>query len=408
MQGLSSQDLKTFRRGRSLFRQIWVIAPSLDKDVEGLGPLYNQFSCSACHIGNGRGNAPIGPDDPMRSMLVRLSVPGRGPHGGPRPSPIYGDQLNEQGIPGVPGEGRLEVRWITVPYRLGDGSIVELRRPEYRFTDLAYGSIGDILFSPRVAPGIYGSGLLDAVPATELLALSNASKPDGVRGKVNWVWDVQRRKMAVGRFGWKANVPHLHQQDEAAFNGDMGLTSAAFPHKTCTTAETACRHAPQGRHPELSDEQVTSVTYYVAHIAVPARRNMNDATVQLGQSLFRQAGCAICHRPDLQTDAGLRGSIGPRTIHPYTDLLLHDMGKALADGRPDFAANGREWRTPPLWGIGLAKQVNPKADYLHDGRARTLEEAILWHGGEAKLARERFADMAVKDREALLAFLKSL
>lgn len=399
-------DRVRFDHGRALFHQVWVITPSLDRAVEGLGPLYNQFSCSACHVGNGSGRAPDGPDEPMRSMLVRLSVPGADPHGGPRPTPAYGDQLNELGIPGVPGEGRAEMSWQAETFRYGDGSSVELRRPSYRFVDLAYGPLGDAMFSPRVAPTVIGTGLLDRVPDSELLALAAQPRPDGVHGKVNMAWDAARRRRAPGRFGWKANVPHLEQQVAGAFSGDMGLTSALYPRPTCTRVERACRTAPQRRRPELSRAQVAAVTYYVAALAVPPRGPLS-AAARRGATLFAEAGCTACHVETLRVGAGFPAGADAR-IHPYTDLLVHDMGPDLADGRPDFDAGGRQWRTPPLWGIGLAQTVAPGAGFLHDGRARTIEEAIVWHGGEATASRRRFAAMSAALRAELIAFVDSL
>ncbi|WP_334157053.1 di-heme oxidoreductase family protein [Oryzomicrobium sp.] len=399
-----------FFRGRSLFRQSWVVAPAQDAEVDGLGPLYNRLACLSCHPKNGRGQAPAGPDERMQSMLVRLSLPGVGPHGGPRHHPAYGDQLNEEGIPGVPGEGRAAVHWEEETVTLGDGEAVRLRRPRLEFRDLAYGPLDGTLVSPRVGQAVFGLGLLDAVPDRELVRMAREAKPDGVGGRVNRVWDAAGRRTVAGRFGWKANMPSLRQQIAGAMAGDLGITSPLFPAANCTPVQTACRAAPNGGTPELSGAQLDAIETYLARLAAPRPRPREGA--ERGAALFAAAGCPACHRPRLTTGAtaaGARHGIPAGTAFaPYTDLLVHDMGDGLADDRPDFAAGGREWRTAPLWGLGLQALVNGHTYLLHDGRARDATEAILWHGGEARIARDRFAAMARADRAALLAFLDSL
>jgi CxxC motif-containing protein (DUF1111 family) len=407
--GLSETQRQAFLRGRSLFHQSWVVAPAQDSGVDGLGPLYNRLACLSCHAKNGRGRAPDGPDERMQSMLVRLSLPGKNPHGGPLPHPAYGDQLNEEGIPGVPGEGRAAVHWQTSTVALADGEQVELRQPRLEFTDLAYGPLGgELLTSPRIGQPVYGLGLLEAVPTASLRRLARQTKADGVRGRLNRVWDAAAGKTVVGRFGWKANMPNLRQQIAGAMLGDLGIGSVLFAAQNCTAAQAACRAAPSGGEPELSRLQLEQITTYLSLLAVPARRDADQALVRHGEALFAKSGCALCHRPQLRTGRSVTPQLAGRSIAPYTDLLVHDMGAGLADGRPDFRASGREWRTPPLWGIGLAEKVGEQVGYLHDGRARDLLEAVLWHDGEAKVARQRFAALAKPEREALLAFLRSL
>lgn len=397
--------------GRSLVRQTWVIPPSADPLIAGLGPTYNRPSCLSCHARNGRGQPPLSAAEPMRSMLVRLSVPGEDDHGGPLPEPAYGDQLNEFGIPGVPGEGEAWLEWTTHSEHLADGTEVELRRPAVRFRKLAFGAMDpQVLTSPRVAPPLFGLGLLEAVPESALLAIAEEQRRagKGIAGKPNRVWDLARGETALGRFGWKANQPSLRQQIAAALAGDMNITTELFPIHDCPPLQTACR-AVAGQHPEVSATSLDEMTLYHQFLAVPARRNSDDAKVPDGGRLFASAGCASCHRPRLVT-----GSFPPnpalahQTIHPYTDLLLHDMGEGLADHRPDYRAGGRQWRTPPLWGLGLLEQVNEHRTLLHDGRARNLLEAILWHGGEASAAKEAVRRMNAEEREMLLAFLRSL
>ncbi|CAO3416524.1 di-heme oxidoreductase family protein [Azospirillum endophyticum] len=411
--GLDSAHRAAFQAGRSLFQQVWTVGPSeLRPDLDGLGPLFNRQSCIACHAKNGRGEPPEGESDSMRSTLVRLSVPGGRPGGAPQPHPVYGDQFNPDGIPGVPGEGRATLVWSERIDRLADGTPVALRRPALRLSNLGYGPLGpEVMTSVRMAPPLVGLGLLEAVPEADLLALADPDDRDGdgVRGRVNLVWDAARGAFAVGRFGLKANQPSLRQQNAGAFDGDLGLTSTLFPRHGCTAAQTACRRAAGGAAPELSDGQLDLVTLYTRALAVPARRNADAPLVRIGEELFAAIGCAACHIPTLRTGSSpALPELAERTIHPYTDLLLHDMGEGLADGRPDFQATGRQWRTPPLWGLGLTTAVTDRPTYLHDGRARTLLEAILWHGGEAEPAREAVRRMPSLNRQALLAFLDSL
>lgn len=402
-------------RGRDLVRQTWVIPPSADTDIAGLGPTYNRPSCLSCHPRGGRGEAPSSAQEPMRSMLVRLSIPGHDEHGGPLPEPAYGDQLNEFGIPGVPGEGEAWLKWQTHIERLADGAEVELRRPLVRFRKLAFGDMHpEVMTSVRVATPLFGLGLLEAVPESDILAIAEKQRRagQGIAGTPNRVWkreeDRARGESAFGRFGWKANQPNLRQQIAAALGGDMNITTDLFPNHDCPPVQTACR-AVIDDQPELSAEALDAMTLYHQFLAVPARRNVDDPTVLAGERLFTEIGCASCHRPTLRTgDFPGNPTLAHQTIHPYTDLLLHDMGEGLADRRPDHLASGQQWRTPPLWGLGLLERVNEHHTLLHDGRARSLLEAILWHGGEAAAARESVRRMSTEEREALLAFLRSL
>lgn len=409
--GLSGAERVTFRTGQNLFHQAWLVAPSHEQpDVDGLGPLHNRLSCIACHVGNGRGEPPRGAPDVMRSMVVRLSVPGRDTHGGPQPHPIYGDQLNPDGIPSVPGEGKAILVWHDFVETLADGTRVSMRRPELRFRDLAYGPLGDdVLTSVRIAPPVFGVGLLEAVPEAEILrrAVTRDGDGNGIRGRANRVWDIVSGTQVVGRFGWKANQAGLRQQVASAFRDDLGITSSIRPDENCMPPQAACRAAASGGQPELSDSQLDAVMLYLRALAPPRRRNIDDARVRRGEALFAAIGCAACHVPTLPVVAG-KGFAGVTEIHPYTDLLLHDMGDGLADRRPDFVAGPRDWRTPPLWGLGLTAIVGDQESYLHDGRARSVTEAILWHGGEAQGAADAFRALTTAERNALLTFLNSL
>jgi CxxC motif-containing protein (DUF1111 family) len=397
-------------RGRSLFRQSWVVPPAQDIEIAGLGPLYNQLSCLSCHSKNGRGQPPENPQQAMRSMLVRLSLPGQDPHGGPLPHPVYGTQLNEQGVPGVPGEGQVSVGYREDPMTLPDGETIALRMPQYQFADLQYGPIGaDIQFSPRVGPPVFGLGLLEAVAEQTILELAEKGRQQGVNGHPNYVWDAERQRPAIGRFGLKANVATLRQQIAGAFIGDMGITSSLHPKENCAAAQIACKQSPSARQPELTDAQIDAVLGYLRLLQVPARRNADDPIVRQGEQTFTAIGCAACHVPALTTgEFPQLPVLSGQTLHAYTDLLVHDMGDGLADHRPDFQAGGHEWRTSPLWGIGLTERINEHSYFLHDGRARNLTEAVLWHGGEALPARQRFAELPAGKRLAVMRFLESL
>ncbi|MBX3026213.1 thiol oxidoreductase [bacterium] len=397
--------------GNALFNRDWVTAPSSTVGSDGLGPLFNARSCSSCHFRDGRGRPPVPPEEDSVGILFRLSIPGVGDDGGPLPDPTYGGQLNQAGILGVPGEGRVAISYEEVPGRYADGEPYSLRRPRYDLVDLAYGPPDPaLLLSPRTAPFLIGLGLLEAVDESTLLAAADPDDRDGdgISGRANLAWDVRRGQLALGRFGWKANVPTLEQQNAGAFVGDIGITSPLFPEQNCTAVQTACLAAPNGGDPEIDQDKLDAVTFYSRHLAVPARREVADPAVQRGEALFAEIGCAACHTPTLTTGADAAPALAGQRIHPYTDLLLHDLGDGLADGRPDFLADGREWRTPPLWGLGLIATVNRHTLLLHDGRARDAAEAILWHDGEAVAAREGFRTLPSDDRAALLRFLDSL
>lgn len=408
---LDSRQMRDFFFGNRLFNTNWTIAPGSVEAFDGLGPLFNRVSCSGCHVRDGRGGPPEKPGDPMLSMLVRLSIPGVGDNGGIRIHPVYGDQLQDNAIPGIKPEGRVWLSWEELGGAYADGRRYTLVKPRIEFRDLAYGPLGeDVLTSPRVAPAVFGLGLLEAVPEATILALADPEDRDGdgISGRPNRSWDGPSGSRRLGRFGWKANVASLRGQAVSAASGDIGLTSSIVPHDGCTPAQTDCTRAINGGTPELSDEFVDKLVLYTQTLGVPMRREVEAPQVLRGEQLFSQAGCSGCHTVTLHTGAHEVAALANQTIHPFTDLLLHDMGEGLADGRPDFDASGREWRTPPLWGIGLFKQVNGHTRYLHDGRARNLEEAVLWHGGEAQTSRDAYARLPAADRAALLRFLESL
>lgn len=428
---LPDEERTRFAIGNSFFKRNWVEAGASTTARDGLGPHFIARSCAGCHTLDGRGAPPDwrkgAKHDAPLALLLRLSVPGRderdgpgrdgGAFRGPVPEPTYGDQLDNQAVQGVAAEGRVVMRWQPVPGRFADGTRYTLRKPIYALADLAHGPLASgTMLSPRIAPQLIGVGLLEAIPEAEILAnaQAQAATPGPVKGMPNRVWDTMAQRELIGRFGWKANVATLAHQTAAAFNGDIGITSALFPHESCTERQDDCRRAAAGNtQPEIDERTLADVVFYQAVLAPPARRNAARALVRQGERAFHQAKCAACHRPSYVTAEGPFAQLASRalqgqTIWPYTDLLLHDMGQALADGRPDFLANGRQWKTPPLWGIGLIKDVNGHQKLLHDGRADGVLEAILWHGGQAEASRAVVLKMSRAERAALVAFVESL
>ena len=422
---LSFERQLNFKVGDGVFRRLWVSAPSSTHSADGLGPLFNARGCQSCHVRDGRGRPPE-PGEAASSLLVRLSVPprddadrallasGRAPAIG---DPTYGVQLQTFGIQGHPAEARVAVTWTEETVTLYGGDTVQLRRPAWRIEDWAYGPpLPGLMLSPRVAPPMIGLGLLEAIPAGEITAGADPDDRDrdGISGRAAMVWSGETGTWMLGRFGWKALAPTMTDQVADAFAADMGLSTRLHPggYGECTPAQTVCRSAPDGsdapEEVEVPDRLLDLVVFYARNLAVPTRGPENPQTDH-GRALFRDAGCAACHRPSFVTGQPPdRPEHASQRIWPYTDLLLHDMGEGLADHRPEGAATGVEWRTPPLWGIGRTKTVSGHTQLLHDGRARTLLEAILWHGGEASRARDVVARMSPADRAALLAFLESL
>lgn len=390
--------------------QKWVM-PFLPGGVWGRGPLSNADSCLSCHINSGRGSAPSVAGEPMRSMLMRVSVRGKDANGGPLPDPNYGHQLNHLGVEGdVRGEAEAYVDWHEQAIQFADGETIALRAPEIKIAKLAYGPLdGAIALSPRISQPLIGLGLLEAVADATLEALAGSAKPHGIKGKTNRVWDIAAKRKAIGRFGLKASQPNLSQQIMAAFHQDMGVTSNLFPEENCTSIQKSCRQVISVAQPELGPNQFVPLLFYVRANAAPARRAVDDPEVKRGAALFKDAACVLCHVAELKTGQYAPiPEISNQVIHPYSDLLLHDMGEGLADNRADFEATGNEWRTPALWGLGLAKTVNGHTELLHDGRARNTSEAILWHDGDGRFSRESFRNMPKQDRRALLRFLDSL
>lgn len=409
---ITLENRRKFVVGNSFFNQNWVTAPASTEARDGLGPLFNARSCSACHHKDGRGVA-LNEIEPSIATLVRLSMPGHHPQFGVIPEPVYGDQLQSKAIDQVRPEASVTVTFEESSGSYGDGSIYTLSKPVVHLNDLASGPLpSNVLMSVRVANAVNGLGLIEAISESDILANADADDADGdgISGRPNYVWDVETGQAQLGRFGWKANQPTLIQQAAIAFQSDIGLTSTLFPRENWTEyrAEELSK-LPNGGYPEISETIMDRMQAYLRTLAIPARRHVDAPLVIEGEQLFYQLKCNSCHATTFTTTS-LPGfpELENQIIHPYTDLLLHDMGPDLADGRSDFEASGSEWRTPPLWGIGLHQMVNSKSGYLHDGRARTFEEAILWHGGEAQSSRDLFINLNVERRQALLAFMESL
>jgi CxxC motif-containing protein (DUF1111 family) len=416
-----------FHVGNGFFKRLWVTAPASTQAADGLGPLYNARSCFLCHKNDGRGRPPA-PGEEAVSMFLRLSVPPTTPEQlrllaerriNVIPEPTYGEQLQNFAIAGHRAEGRMRIDYEERPVTLADGTLVALRKPGYRIENLAYGPLHpETMISPRVAPQMIGLGLLEAIPESAILALADPDDADGngISGRPNRVWDAAQKRVVLGRFGYKAGSPSVDAQSQSAFRGDIGISTPLQPHSAgdCTAGQPACLAAPSGDSPRYDDLEahraVTDLTaFYAENLAVPARRNPAHPEVLAGKRIFHASGCAACHTPR-HTTARVPGKtkLSAQTIWPYTDLLLHDMGEGLADQRPEGVANGREWRTAPLWGIGLTPTVSGHSLYLHDGRARNLLEAILWHGGEAEAARDAVINLSTEERGQLLRFVESL
>ena len=390
---LTVEQQATFQLGSSAFAFHWPIPL--------LGPLFNSDACAGCHGGNGRGLSQIGNGALQSQALIRVSlvdgVPGGMPDvpGGDIPVPGLGLQLQDHATVGLP-EVIVAQSWIEHAERYADGEVVMLREPRidvHRPDGTELGA--DVRTSYRQAQAAFGLGLLEAVPPEALAALADPDDADGdgISGRLNQVWDPDLSAPAIGRFGHKATVSNLRQQVAAAFAGDIGLSNKLLPEID--------------GHRDLSDDQFEQTVFFAATVGVPAAAPRNAAARE-GRALFDDLGCAACHVPTLETGDHAIPQLAHQTIHPYTDLLLHDVGDRLTDARRDFLAEGVEWRTPPLWGLGLVQVVQPAATFLHDGRARTLAEAILWHGGEAQAAQGAFRAATRQQRAALIAFLETL
>jgi len=364
LDGLTHAERSAFVAGDEQFGKPFAIA-------EGLGPIFNNVSCASCHSGDGRGIPG--------NILTRTSLAGD-------PALEYGGpQLQDKAIPGAEAE------------QLYAGAETSRRLP----------------------PPVFGAGLIEAIPAAAILALADPSdaNADGISGRANLVTPpdfVPAHEPGggagpqLGRFGRKAQVSSLLQQTVDAYHQDIGITTDFRSVENVNPlASVATEAADRVGDPELPASDVRAVIAYMRMLAPPAAGEETPRRAR-GRERFGAIACASCHVPTLRTGPSTIGAVANRDVAIYSDLLLHDMGDGLADNRPDGGADGREWRTAPLWGIGLIDDVNRHQFLLHDGRARGFAEAILWHGGEAEAARERFRELPKEDRDALLRFLESL
>lgn len=364
-EGIDADTRAAYEAGRLIFNGHWrPSGRSGPDDLEGLGPLYNRIACSSCHNAGGRGKPPSGPDQNFLTALVRIGVVDD--LGAVAPHPIFGGQIQDRATPGERPEAVLSLTWEPVSGSYPDGTSYELRRPVLSITPDPGPSAR---WSIRVSPPVKGMGLLaQAVGAND----------------VN------------GRFGWKAGQPTLALQNAAALSEDMGITSRFFPDPVCPAEQENCGGGPD----EVNGIRLMTLSLFTELLPPPAP--MTGPVDRKGEMLFMKIGCGGCHVPELP----LRHSA--ETVRAFTDLALHRMGEGLDDGLPEGSAASDEWRTAPLWGLGRLLAENPAAPLLHDGRARGAEEAILWHDGEAKRARQLFMALSREDREHLLAFLGGL
>ncbi len=396
-----------FAIGNRLFTRNWA---SIESGARGIGPLFNARSCQACHFKDGRGHLPTSSHDDAISLIIKL-----GNAEFAAGDPVYGEQFQDFSVAGIKSEGRVAVSYSISNVKLADGSIVELRKPEFSLTSLEYGKLAPQTYlKPRIAPPMIGLGLLQAISADDIQGNADPTDVDGdgISGRVSYV--SYGASELIGRFGWKAETHTIRQQTQLAFFHDMGLSSEGYYENAggCTPRQQECLKLSASQavpSVELDSELLDAITFYASNLSVPKRQGANNAQVLAGKEIFYDIGCASCHRPKYitkQSDTPPEQS--RQLIWPYTDLLLHDMGPQLADADPKKSANAREWRTPPLWGIGLTSLVNQEYGFLHDGRARTIIEAILWHGGEAQQSKERVVELSQKQRTQLIKFINSL
>lgn len=407
--GLTEAQQRKALRGEAFFNSSFEPTPFESDLRDGLGPLFNAANCRSCHNSLGRGRPHFGDNVVSISLVLQLSAPGVDGQWGPDPN--YGVNFNPLSIPGVPPEGTVVVTHEPITGKYADGTEWTLLKPVYELRDLGYGALHpEVAISPRLAQPIIGMGLLDAVAEADILSRADPddANQDGISGRPNLLRGPDG-EIVLGRFGWKANQIDLRAQTAAALFAEIGITTTDHPNQNCTESQSECLAAPHGGDPELSDADLEAIVFFQQTLAVPPRRNLDSPKVIRGAEMFLHARCGSCHTPSMKTgDVPGLPQLSNQRIYPFSDLLLHDMGPQLADGRPDGEASGSEWRTAPLWGLGRSAEIAGEAFYLHDGRARSIEESILWHGGEAAQSQAIFVGLNREDREALLAFLESL
>jgi len=402
---INGSDLADHLDGDVDFESVFVTAPASIN--QGLGTIFNNSSCVSCHPRDGRPSFPAN-INARSGFFLRVSLPGQLENGAPIPVPGFGTQIQNQAIFGYQPEGKFQVTYTDIVEILSDGTQITLKKPTYSLIDTYIPFPGNALLSPRIGSPVFGLGLLEVITENDILQNQdiNDTDGDGISGKANYVFDAVTGTTKIGRFGWKANTATILEQCAGAYNGDMGITSYLKPIETGFGQSNG--EDGFGDDPELADHILQRVALYCKTLAVPAPRNITVSNVRRGAKIFEQLECAKCHIPKMQTGPSAIAALANQTIFPYSDLLLHDMGDGLADNRSDFLANGNEWKTRPLWGIGLTNVVNNHTDFLHDGRAKNITEAILWHGGEALNSKNKFKQLSAKDRNDLLNFIYSL
>lgn len=435
---LPQENRPNFHAGKALANQPWIKAPTITTARDGLGPLYNARSCLACHQKGGKGRLPKTANQDLIQGVVRLSLPGSNKILGVIPEPNYGDQLQTQSVSlshqlrdkiilseqhseknktlaeELPAEARINIKWQNSVFKYSDGQTINLRRPKITLKQLTFGPLhSSTVISLRMAPAIHGTGLLELIPQSDIdnLADPKDRDDDGISGRINRVWNPIEKITSSGRFGWKASRHNVEATIAAAFTNDIGITNPLYPLQPCSANQSLCLNTISGNGSdgvELPENLLALVANFIRNLGVPEQRTLAKEFLH-GRELFYRSTCNRCHKPKFITSISEENPhLSQQTIWPYTDLLLHNMGPELADGRSDFEASGSEWRTAPLWGAGLNKAVNGAKNFLHDGRARTIEEAILWHGGEASASRDFFTQLDHRQRQALIEFVRTL
>lgn len=402
---LSATELEDHLFGDAQFEAAFVTAPA---NVNGgIGPIFNNTSCVSCHPKDGRSGFPTN-INALTGFFLRTSIPGNDAFGGPNAVQGFGTQIQNQANFGYEPEAKFQVSYSQIVEILADGTKVTLQKPTYAVVDSYISFPANAMLSPRLAMPVFGLGLLEAIPESTIIALQdiNDTNKDGISGKANYVYDLISGQTKLGRYGWKANTATLLEQCAAAYSGDMGITTYLINKETGHGQSNG--NDGFGDDPEITENILEKVALYCRTLGVPAPRNVDDSSVRKGAKLFETLECAKCHIPKMQSGNSTVKALSNQTFYPYSDMLLHDMGEALADNRPDYLADGDEWKTRPLWGIGLTQVVNGHTHFLHDGRAKNTTEAILWHGGEAQNSKNKFKQLSATERNNLLQFINSL
>src|SRR5271165_1081461 len=405
---LRSLDQTQFDLGHAVFNTQWVPAGTVGAARrDGLGPLYNAAACDACHNEGARGRGPAGNGPAPAGLVIQVDRL----EGGIRvPDPIYGSVLNTSALDGLRPEALVFIRYQEQHGRYPDGEPWSMRVPRYEISELAYGPLSpSTIIRPRLAPPLFGVGLLEAVSESAVLEQTHSSSMKSAHGRP--AWQRVQGKQLLGRFGWQATSVSVRDQTTKAFSREMGLTTSDRVADDCTVHEYDCLAQPNGGHPEVSDEFLDAVVAFQQRLAVPASDlgGADSAAPLRMQQVFGRLGCTDCHRPTfpvvIEEGQGHRRS---GVIAPYTDLLLHDLGSGLADAQVSGRAVFSQWRTAPLWGIGYRPRAGASLTLLHDGRARSIEEAILWHHGEAERSRQKFERLGASLRRTLVDWIATL